>query len=285
MGCQGFFGVKGAAANIAAPRALPFVRHTGLPRRAGSAPRPVCNRSEAEAKRKPPPSKRIPQKPKAPHDKDPPGKNKTPRRGQPKRRETEWNAPRRVFQTTDHAERGSRLSSGVLRVAPHFQQSQVLIRIFSELQIDRFSIFVFSQVKSQRQISIFKDFQRRYSFQKEIQESPADSTNVPPLPRGGRLQAQLAEITRQVSSPEGDFQIILIQRVISRVPHFQMEPAKKFQPPPPEEGGVHLQSSFLLLCFFPRVFLAPPLPQRGVVPRVFAFQFAFLNFSLHSSSF
>jgi len=55
-----------------------------------------------------------------------------------------------------------------LRMAPHFQQSQVLIRIFSEpqamfFQTDRFSIFVSSQVNSRRQISIFKDFSKRDS--------------------------------------------------------------------------------------------------------------------------
>jgi len=36
---------------------------------------------------------------------------------------------------------------------------------------------------------------------------------------------------------QGVFLIILVQRVISRVPDFQKEPAKMLSPPPPKEGG------------------------------------------------
>jgi len=108
-------------------------------------------------------------------------------------------------------------------VAPDFQRSQVLIRVFSEPQVmcfqtDIFSIFVFSQVNSQRKISIFKDFSKKIFFLKRDSRITKKLHNYPP--GEGRPQAQLQEFTGQFSSPEGDFQIILIQRVISRDPDF-----------------------------------------------------------------
>jgi len=99
----------------------------------------------------------------------------------------------------------------------------------------------------------------------------------------GRLKAQLADFTGQVASPEGDFQIFLIQRVIIRA-RFS-DGARQEHPGPSRRSGEGAfavsQSSFPLRCLLSAV-LTPSPPTKGGPPSFcFPFcipysQFAFL---------